>query len=127
MKKISKLYPYPADYIIFAFFLALSALFFFLKFKPSEPALYAVVETAYGERHVLSMSTDTVLSVKGDIGMTIIEIKSGKARILSSPCRNKICEKRGWIKRTWESSACLPNGVWLSISGQKPDIDAITY
>ncbi|MBN1620271.1 NusG domain II-containing protein [candidate division WOR-3 bacterium] len=127
MRKIFRKYPYPADYIVIALFISLSVFFFAKKLKNTSMAFFAVVETFSGEKQVIGLFNDTVLEVRGKIGITKVEIHAGKARILSSPCRRKLCERRGWISASWESSACLPNGVWLYITGEKTGIDAVTF
>ncbi len=127
MRKIIKKYPYPSDYIVIAVFISLSVFFFAKRFKNSSPASFAVIETFSGEKHVIDLFSDTILEVRGKIGITKVEILRGKARILASPCRRKLCERRGWISASWESSACLPNGVWLYVTGEKNGIDAVTF
>ncbi|MBN1151087.1 NusG domain II-containing protein [candidate division WOR-3 bacterium] len=127
MKSILKFYPYQRDYFVVGIFFALAVILIINKFKTEEKSYYAVVETAQGENVSVPLSKDTSFSVEGRIGRSEIQIESGRARIASSPCPKQICVKRGWISRTWESATCLPNGVWLSIEGEKQDIDATTY
>lgn len=127
MKNIFKLYPYHRDYFLILIFFVLGAIFIINKFKTDEESYSAVVETALGEKIYVPLSRDTTFSVKGKIGWTEIQIRSKRARISNSACPKKLCVKRGWISHTWESSACLPNGVWLSIESERQDIDATTY
>ncbi|RLD16006.1 MAG: hypothetical protein DRI22_01760, partial [Caldiserica bacterium] len=53
-----------------------------------------------------------------------LDIKDGKARFLHSPCKKKICEKRGWISKEGEYAICIPNGVFIWIGGD--DLDAVS-
>lgn len=45
----------------------------------------------------------------------IIEIKDGKARVLSSNCPDKLCVHTGWVFDCGHIAACLPNGVALLV------------
>lgn len=71
-----------------------------------------------------SLNKDAVIEVHGKIGDTEIEIKDGRARFLHSPCKKKICEKRGWVSREGEYAICIPNGIFIWIRGD--DLDAIS-
>jgi hypothetical protein len=72
------------------------------------------------------LMTDRVAHVQGRLGTTEIEIKQGKARIVRSPCKLKICIKSGYIQYADRLSACLPNRVVVRIEGQNQrDLDAV--
>ena len=85
------------------------------------------VEIFSGNRevYVLSLSTDTVITVEGKIGKSKIEIKGGKVRMLYSPCPLKICEKQGFISREGQEIICVPNRIIIKIKGEK-NIDEVT-
>jgi len=53
--------------------------------------------------------------VAGPLGKTIIELKGGQARVVSSPCANQICVASGAIHRRNQWIACLPNAVFVRI------------
>jgi hypothetical protein len=57
------------------------------------------------------------LSIPGPLGDTLVEIRQGKARILSSPCANQNCIAAGLIHARGQWIACLPNGVIVSVEG----------
>lgn len=67
------------------------------------------------------------LHVHGPLGDTIIQIANGAARIVASPCTQKICINRGWLSRAGETAACLPNRVSLSMLGNDPRFDAMNF
>ena len=58
-----------------------------------------------------SLSKDRIADVEGPLGMTLIEIRDGKARILRSPCKLKVCIKSGYIYYSDLISVCLLNRV----------------
>jgi len=78
--------------------------------------------------YLLPIEKDRIVSVKGSVGNTIIEIKDHKVRITESPCDNKLCILQGWIEKG--SIVCLPNRVIVIISSQEDElnkrVDAIT-
>jgi hypothetical protein len=66
---------------------------------------------------VFPLSSSETISVKGPLGDTVIEIRDGRARFLSSPCVNQTCVAAGHIHRQGQWTACLPNKVFLYIEG----------
>ena len=79
---------------------------------------WAVVTVNQKERIRLPLDTDQVTHVKGPLGLTKIEIKKGRARIVHSPCKNKVCIKSGYIRYADRLAACIPNRVVLRIVGK---------
>ena len=56
-----------------------------------------------------------------------IEVEKGRIRFLSSDCPDKLCVKSGWLNSGGATSACLPEKVVISVTGEKADFDVITY
>jgi hypothetical protein len=56
--------------------------------------------------------------VPGPLGTTEVEIKNGRARIVCSLCKLKVCIKLGYIQYADSLSACLPNKVVVRIDGK---------
>ncbi len=63
----------------------------------------------------LSLDEDRTVEVNGPVGVTRVEVKQGKVRIVDSPCPNKLCVRQGWIERG--AIICLPNRVVVTIGG----------
>ncbi|MDR1253243.1 MAG: NusG domain II-containing protein [Treponema sp.] len=63
------------------------------------------------------------VTVAGPLGETIVEIKNGTARILSSPCTNQTCVAAGIIHSPGQWTACLPNRVMAFIDEETPAPD----
>ena len=73
-----------------------------------------------------SLSKDRITHVEGPLGMTEIEIRDGKARILRSPCKLKVCIKSGYIQYADRISVCLPNRVVVRVEGNaERGLDAV--
>jgi hypothetical protein len=55
--------------------------------------------------------------ISGPLGITVVELRGGEARVLSSPCLNQTCVAAGTIRSRGQWIACLPNRVFLSMEG----------
>ena len=76
------------------------------------------VSTENGE-YAYSLDNDGVYSFQGPIGITEIEIKDGKAHVISSPCRGKDCIRQGYSS----SLCCLPNKI-IATTASVEEFDA---
>lgn len=77
----------------------------------------------------LPLAQDRRIRVPGPLGDTMVEIRDGQARVLSSPCQGKQCIRAGWLAHAHDSAACVPNHVLVLIPGDAggdgKDFDAI--
>lgn len=67
------------------------------------------------------------LTIAGVIGPSEIEIRDGRVRFVSSPCRGKQCIHSGWLARDGDFAACLPNGIAVQVVGANARFDAISF
>jgi hypothetical protein len=74
-----------------------------------------------------SLDIPRIYSVTGPIGMTEIEIQSGRARVLSDPGPHQYCVKQGWLMRPNAIAICAPNHISLALVGRAPIHDSLTY
>ena len=87
---------------------------------------WVVVTVNQKETIRLPLDQDQKTHVKGPIGLTEIEVKNGHARIISSPCKNKVCIKSGYIRYSERLAACIPNRVVIRIVGKSHrGVDAV--
>ena len=87
---------------------------------------WVVVTVNEKETIRLSLNADQTTHVKGPLGLTEVEIKKGQARIVRSPCKNKICIKSGYIRYADRVTACIPNRVVVRIVGKNHrGVDAV--
>jgi len=87
---------------------------------------WVVVTVNQKETIRLPLDQDQKTQVKGPIGLTEIEVKNGHARIIRSPCKNKVCIKSGYIRYADRLAACIPNRVVIRIVGKSHrGIDAV--
>ena len=79
----------------------------------------AEVEAAGKVVATLDLERDGVSEIKGPLGVTRIEVNSGRVRVLSSPCPRQACRHGGWIGAAGEMLVCLPNEVVIRLPGQR--------
>ncbi|MCR4579104.1 MAG: NusG domain II-containing protein [Treponema sp.] len=77
---------------------------------------------AAGKSYEYSLQKDGIYKVQGSLGISVIEIKDGRVRIIDSPCPNKVCIHQRWSK----TIACLPNDVLVYVEdNEEEELDAI--
>ena len=72
-------------------------------------------------RIVAELALDRVQrhEVKGPLGVTIIEIQPGRARVLSDPGPRQYCVRQGWLTQAHAIAICAPNHVSLMLTGRE--------
>jgi hypothetical protein len=87
---------------------------------------WVVVTVNQKETIRLPLDQDQATHVEGPLGLTEIEVKKGRARIVRSPCKNKVCIKSGYLRYADRLAACIPNRVVVRIVGKNHrGVDAI--
>lgn len=105
-------------------------LYLFL-WRPAGPAneLQVMVNNEIVQR--LSLAENQQQAIQGVLGESVIEVRDGQARFVSSPCRNQVCVHHGWAQHSGELLACLPNRIALVLAGNAAqpanDIDAVNF
>ncbi len=66
---------------------------------------------------VAPLDKDRRVELDGPLGITVLQIENGAARIISSPCSQKICIGMGEARHTGDLLACVPNHLVISIEG----------
>lgn len=105
----------PFDFLFLA--LSLSAAVFsiiLIKNGTSEKEARLVI-TADNSEYIYPLNKDRSIEIEGDTGISIIEIKDGKAFFKDSPCPNKLCVEMSAVKETNDWAACMPNNVFIRI------------
>jgi hypothetical protein len=74
-----------------------------------------------------SLFQDKKISLIGKEGESIIEIKEGRARFKSSPCKNQYCVQQGWIHLSGQIQNCIPNEVSIEIFSKSKAYDSLNY
>ncbi len=90
---------------------------------PSDGPLTVEVEDA-GGKALYPLSEDREIAARGPLGITTVCIQHGGVRVEDSPCTNKVCIAMGTIRSTGQFVACLPNRVFVRITGGTPPAEA---
>lgn len=118
----------PFDIVFVLIFLIVIFLSFFNLFsKKNEKAAELFVQTP-SEKFIYSLSKDGIYKFKGLLGESSIQVESGKAKFIDSPCENKNCIQSGEISTHGQWAACLPNGIFINIEGKSKEsgFDAVS-
>ena len=76
-----------------------------------------VIVEGGGKTWVFPLDAEETLSVRGEIGNTVVHIHDGKVAVESSPCENQTCVAAGAIDSNGQWVACLPNAVFVRVEG----------
>jgi hypothetical protein len=116
------------DYVAFVVSLSVVAVVGVYAYGGSNGASQVSVQTDEGE-FLYPLDQDRTVDVSGPLGTTVIEIHDGAVHVHDSPCRDKICVAAGWLDRSGEWAACLPNRVFIRVEGDSEEeaIDALAY
>jgi hypothetical protein len=114
------------DIAIAALGMALVLFFSIRVYSPGGAEARVVVE---GEgRWEFPLDARETLRIAGPLGDTVVELRGGRARVLSSPCANQICTAAGTIHRHGQWIACLPNKVMVRVeAGGERELDAVSW
>lgn len=74
-----------------------------------------------------SLNQTRIFNVHGPLGNSMISIKAGQVRFVSSPCHNQYCVHQGWLKHVGQAAICLPNQVSIELLGVKKSYDTLNY
>lgn len=73
---------------------------------------------------VAPLNQDRLVELSGPLGITRLQISSGAARVLSSPCAQKICIGMGQVRHSGDLLACVPNRLVIRIEGEAAGSEA---
>jgi len=106
---------------IFISVVVFSVLFYFAGAEGEK--VFSVTEA--GEER-FDLDRDGEYSLRGPLGITVLEIKGGEARVVSSPCQEKQCIRMGKLGPLNPAIACVPNKIIIRLKGKDKQPDAIT-
>jgi hypothetical protein len=122
-----KFSPKPFDFVVLGFSLALTVFSGFMIYPASRSAARVRIQGT-GRSWVFPVDAEELVTVPGPLGDTVVEIRGGMTRVLSSPCDNQTCVAAGHIHGRGQWVACLPNQVFVAIEGsQDAPVDAASW
>lgn len=98
-----------------------------LKLWNGEQADHAIIRSAGKIFKEVPLSRDIQIEVPGPLGISIINIEKGKARISSDPSPRQYCVRQGWLQQAGEIAICLPNQVSVELAGSQKKYDSLNY
>jgi hypothetical protein len=91
------------------------------------PGEMVVVEVNSIAVQTLSLRRPSRTSVAGVRGELIVEVRDGRAAVVSAECPNHVCVRTGWRSRAGDVIVCVPNRVIVRIMGKHQEgVRAIT-
>ena len=73
----------------------------------------------------LNLNKDQRVTIDGDRGPVVVQVKNRAIRIIESECQNHFCVKNGAINKVNQIIVCVPNRIVIKILGN-PGLDVIT-
>jgi hypothetical protein len=114
------------DFVAILVALVATAAFSVFAYTGGEKNPNVIIE-ASGQEWIYPLREDRQVIVSGPLGEELIQIRDGKAFVEYSPCPNKICIQQGKISKPGQWIACLPNKIFIRISGNSGDgVDGVS-
>jgi hypothetical protein len=104
------------DAVVLGFAAAVTVYWSVLIYAGNDSPVQLVVK-GEGGNWIYPIGRTERVEVPGPLGITVVELYGGEARVLSSPCANQSCVAAGAIHKRGQWAACLPNRVFLSVEG----------
>ena len=111
------------DWFFLTLSLALTVGTSWVVLAPTDAPLRVEVQDA-GGTSLFPLNVDRTIEAHGPLGITTIHIAQGGVFVHDSPCTNKVCIAMGTIRSSGQFVACLPNRVFVRISGGAPSQEA---
>ncbi len=115
------------DILIYIFLILFSGLIMYSGIRKKEKtAEYVEIYISGKIKYRYKLTKEKkVIEIKVDTGIEKIEIENNKVKKIKSTCKNRNCEKQGWISKAGDSIICIPNKEIIKISGETEDFDYI--
>ncbi|NOY77402.1 MAG: NusG domain II-containing protein [Calditrichaeota bacterium] len=116
------------DWVIIGALLVVAGAGFLLNLQGNfKKGTSVVIEYRNHPIYRLPLNKDQSLSVPGDSGGLVLQIRKGKVWVSQSHCPHKICMRMGKISRPGQIIVCVPNRIVIRITGpNQPTFDVIT-
>ena len=116
----------PGDWLLLllATFLVVASFPWLWRGGPADRAIVRLDGRIVGE---YALNNPRSVEVTGPLGKTVIEIRPGRARVLSDPGPRQYCVRQGWLSQANALAVCAPNHVSLSLAGRTPLYDTVSY
>jgi hypothetical protein len=117
----------PADAIVVALAALLVGAAWATLWGNGGPAEFARITAPGVPDREVELAQDARFEVRGRIGPSRLEIRDRQVRFVDSPCVGRYCVHAGWLSRSGQVAACLPNGIVVEVAGGDREFDALTF
>ena len=73
------------------------------------------------------LNRDRNISVQGPLGVSLVVISKGAARVMKDPGPRQYCVMQGWLRNAGDAAICLPNQVSVELMGNRKRYDSLSY
>ncbi|MDR2688655.1 MAG: NusG domain II-containing protein [Azoarcus sp.] len=88
----------------------------------------SLIVRARGEVFIeVDLNQSRRIEVPGPLGLTLIQVEPGRARVVADPGPRQYCVRQGWLTHAGAVAICAPNEVSLMLSGRGNDYDSLGY
>jgi len=116
----------PGDWLVLALGVIACAVLFPLTWQ-SGVAEKAIVKRDGEVVAELDLKQRRQIEVQGAMGISVIVVEPGRARVKADPGPRQYCVRQGWLSRPGEIAICAPNHVSLQIRGRTAAYDSLNY
>jgi hypothetical protein len=111
--------------------LFLAVIGFSLTYLASKPKIPLVAEISVDGKSMMKIDLNNTpekrFEITGYVGTSIVEVKKGAIRMAYSPCKDKYCQKTGWIRQPGQIIACMPNRVVIKTAPLQNSVNSVSY
>ncbi|MFZ5510340.1 MAG: NusG domain II-containing protein [Pseudomonadota bacterium] len=75
----------------------------------------------------LALNASRRIEVAGPLGVTVVEVQPGRARVAADPGPRQYCVRQGWLTQANAVAICAPNHVSLALVGRNKGYDSLSY
>ena len=118
--------PTPGDFIVLIVLLAALPLVGALA-RPRGSTSLLSVQSGSQPAEIFDVRRDRDLTLDGPVGRTVLRIQGGEAWIAVAPCRDRICQRLGHLRRPGRALVCVPNRIIVRFAAASGDVDAVTH
>lgn len=115
------------DALVLLLAAALLPVLYWQVWQPQGAPLEIEIRSAEGPPIRAPLAENRRFTLHGPLGDSMVEIRDGQVRFLSSPCQGKQCIHFGWLHSAGETAACLPNRVTVRVLGRDLRYDAVNF
>lgn len=92
-----------------------------------QEAAHAVVKVGGQVVRYIDLTDESVnhkIQIEGPLGTSVLQVQGGSIMMISSPCPDRLCIKKGRVYKPGAAIVCVPNEISVAVEGDY-GVDAI--